>query len=859
MSYTIRKSILLLIVFAEFGALVSHAAMTSKYFAHPGVEDGFGVIAPWYNGQNGQCDWRVRIAAETLKRYPWAEEPVAVMPAPHYVFNGHWAIKPDGTIQVNPQLPDWHNGDVGQRSVSLILGLTAYYRYTADAGVIGPITRVADYLLDYCQTPADHLWPGFPISAPTKGKAYGVADPHGFIQLDLSAQLGSAMVAAYKLTGVPRYREAVCHWADLLAQHCDPQAGQSPWNRYANPEDCKWDTRQTGGISLILQFLDDVIRLGYTGKDNAIIVARDAGDRYLRDVLLDDWSSDPTFGHHFWDWLNPVATCAVPCYTAQYIMNRPHAFPLWKTDIRNMLSLFFCRASVNPASAGDVYSGAWMFPEASNCCGKSLQYPVMSVAATMARYGAVADCAWAREVARRQTILCTYDAHETGVVEDGIDGGAIVAGDWFNLAHPWPLRQVMEFLAWQPELFGAQRENHIMRSSSVVNQIRYAKGRISYSTFDALAPCQDVLRLSFSPRTITADGTPLKRISEPHQNGYTLQRLPDGDFIVTVRHDDCRDVVIEGNDPQQIVEDADLEYKGPWQIEANAEASAAALHVSAQVNARVQFTFNGNQVRLLGRFAPDGGRAEVYLDGVKQLCGIDFWCPQVRDQQVLCYKNGLQQGKHTLEIVTLGTKNPVANGTRVYIDAVQWSAAKAGKRTNPVPGPTEAQRVIFGYVKRQDYVDSQGQTWRPATEFICRIKANADLVPAAFWTVPRLDAVAGTPDAELYRYGVHGPDFTAYFTVAPQQSYHVTLKFCQSEQPEKAGGYATSVAIQGRRVVSDMDIAASAGGVAKAMAITFSDITPNHGVIAIRFTNRDSADAMIQAIEIAPGKGAAQK
>ena len=49
------------------------------------------------------------------------------------------------------------------------------------------ITLTADYLLDYCQTPADHPWPNFIISAPVKGKAFGRANPHGFIQLDLAA------------------------------------------------------------------------------------------------------------------------------------------------------------------------------------------------------------------------------------------------------------------------------------------------------------------------------------------------------------------------------------------------------------------------------------------------------------------------------------------------------------------------------------------------------------------------------------------------------------------------------------------------------------------------------------------------
>jgi hypothetical protein len=30
---------------------------TQRYFAHPVVEDRYGVIAPWYRGLNGQCDF----------------------------------------------------------------------------------------------------------------------------------------------------------------------------------------------------------------------------------------------------------------------------------------------------------------------------------------------------------------------------------------------------------------------------------------------------------------------------------------------------------------------------------------------------------------------------------------------------------------------------------------------------------------------------------------------------------------------------------------------------------------------------------------------------------------------------------
>ncbi len=54
-------------------------------------------------------------------------------------------------------------------------------------------------------------------------------------------------------------------------------------------------------------------------------------------------------------------------------------------------------------------------------------------------------------------------------------------------------------------------------------------------------------------------------------------------------------------------------------------------------------------------------------------------------------------------------------------------------------------------------------------------------------------------------------------------------------------------------MAADGDIAATAGGRGKAVDLVFNDLMPEHGVIAIRFWNRFSGDAMVQAIEIGPG------
>ena len=194
------------------------------------------------------------------------------MQGPHYIFNGVWNIKPDGAITIDYNLKDWDNGDVGQRSFGLLLSQVDYYRYSGDPAAIGILTMTADNVLDNCLTPADHPWPKFFISCPTKGKAYYQADPHGFIQIDISAYVGSGLIGAYKITGNERYWETAKHWADLFAEHCNHSPGRSPWPRYANPEDVPpngalgdWGPAnvQTGSVALILRFLDDVIRTGY--------------------------------------------------------------------------------------------------------------------------------------------------------------------------------------------------------------------------------------------------------------------------------------------------------------------------------------------------------------------------------------------------------------------------------------------------------------------------------------------------------------------------------------------------------------------------------------------------------------------
>jgi hypothetical protein len=865
--------IIAVLALASYAASSAHAATTQRhYYAHDAVEDKHGVIAPWYKGQNGQLDFRVRIAAETLKRYPWADTRKAVAAAPEYVFNGAWKIAPDGKITI-PEIRDWANGDLGQRAAYVLSGLVDYYRYSGDPAAIAHVTILADVLLDHCQTSADHPWPRFLVSVPTKGKVYADCDPHGMIQLDIVAEVGIGLLRAYQITGNERWFGAVKHWANLLAQkrnrepvsgrvypgradHGDKPRGSPPWNRYANPEDPTWtEDQQTGGVAFILTFFDELIRLGYTGKDNSIVEARDAGREYLRDVLLPRWTINDTWGRNYWDWPDPVQAENVTEFAVRYLMENPDVFPNWRNDARNILSLFLNRTSVSPGSKGDVYSGAWAYPESSSCCGRSLWYGPLELANVYAQYGLLADSEWGREQGRRQAILATYDCHESGVVEDGLDGGPIVAGDWFKIAHPMALKYALSAMAWLPETLGAARENHIMRSSGVVTSVVYGRGEIRYATFDAPAGTIDILRLAFVPKNVTGGDKPLAMRTDAKENGYQIKGLPCGDCIVTIRHDGAKRIVVRGEDPQEVADDNDLRFSGAWHAVRDIDDLSGALRVASAKGAAMTFSFRGNQVRLIGRVDVAGGLADVYLDDVKQLVGIDCWNPAHRHQQVLYYRNGLPDGKHAFKIVARGEKNPLSRGTNLYVDAVQWSAATpaTAETAGEGGGPLDVQRWVFGYPERTDYVDSRGNTWRPATEVVTRSKDGGDSVAESWWTQRRRLHIANTDNPELYRYGVHAHEFRATFTVGPG-AYYARLKFAETRTIDPKLRTVT-VFVNGREAITNMDIAATGGGFGRAVNVVLHDIEPLNGVIDLRFLGPPGGEAIVQAIEVGPGDG----
>lgn len=882
MNSRVTLRILFACLIATAGIQAVQAAETLKrYYAHDAVEDQHGVIAPWYQGQNGQFDYRVRIASETLRRYPWVTTRTAAGIAPAYAFNNTWRIAADGTISI-PELNNWYNAGRGQGSARAILAWVDYYRYTSDPAALAHLEVVADTVIRFSQTDARHPWPNFLISVPVEGKIYGQADPDGWIQLDIVGETAVALLKAYQLTGNERWLATVKHWADVFVEKRNRTPGAAPWDRYANPEKTRWGMTQTGNIQtggLVYQLvmLDELIRLGYTGRNNDLVEARDAAREYLRDVLLPAWAENDTWGRSYWDWEQAVQGQTITDWTVRYLMDNKDYFSNWKNDVRNILTLFLNHTSVATESKSDVYSGAWAFSESSNCCGTSLAWGPMELALDFAQYAVEADDEWAREMARRQQILATYEVHDTGVVEDNIFGGALAADGWMNAAVPSSLKWVLRTMGWLPEIMGASRENHVMRSTAVINSVTYGKGRVQYSTFDAPANTIDVLRLAFEPVVVSADGKPLGRRSDLAANGYTVKVLATGDSIVSIRHDGSRKLVVEGDDPQQVADDGNLQFKGKWTTTSNRAAWGGAVRTTSRSGSAMEFSFNGNQLRLVGAVGPAGGKADVYVDGVRQLVGIDFWNPRELQQQVVYYRNGLSQGQHTVRIVAQSDRNPLSKGTLIAVDAVQYSAAQGENGYGSGGGPAATQRMIFGYTGRQDYVDAQGHSWRPGTEFVVRTGYETDSVARSWWTTRQAIHVGGTASAELYRYGVHAPELAVNVTVAPG-NYYVRLKFSENHYL-KPNQRAIDIFINDRKVVGRLDVLATAAASKQyqetlqdeltperyrqpaqyAVDLVFNDVKPANGIIEIRLVGESvnglPTEAILNSLEVGQANG----
>jgi hypothetical protein len=109
-------------------------------------------------------------------------------------------------------------------------------------------------------------------------------------------------------------------------------------------------------------------------------------------------------------------------------------------------------------------------------------------------------------------------------------------------------------------------------------------------------------------------------------------------------------------------------WSGAWSdVKAGERSPGTTLKAAETGGAEATLKFRGTGVSVVGRCSSQGGRADVYLDGVKA-GEIDAYVPPRTHDNDYWHATGLEAGAHTLRIVTRADKDDRSTGTQIAIE-----------------------------------------------------------------------------------------------------------------------------------------------------------------------------------------------
>jgi hypothetical protein len=414
----------------------------------------------------------------------------------------------------------------------LAQGAAVYYAYSGDRRVIDLVRRALDHHLAYGTTPKDPswAWPGVPYASSDPGAIryrgahdFRFADPkdppklgrgdgYGVIEPDKLGELGVAYLTVYELTGDDRYRDAALDCARALARHVRPgEATRSPWPFRVVAETGVVREEYCANLAPTLRLFDELTRLR-VGEADEWRRAR----RLAWDWLLAFPAQNDGWANYFEDlpWL--PSTANLNQYTAlewaRYVLLNPDRDPEWRDHASRALAFVERTFGGDTPREQGLQWGAITVSEQVEYMYKMGSHTAR-FASVLALWHQKTGDRGAKEKAFRSFNWASYMCDTRGVVRVG----PVEKSYWFSDGYGDYIRHFMAGVGAVPEWAPAD-EDHILSSSSVVTEVAYSPGAVRYSTFDDAG--EEVLRLSFAPRTVLADGEPLA--APPSGGGYSF-------------------------------------------------------------------------------------------------------------------------------------------------------------------------------------------------------------------------------------------------------------------------------------------------------------------------------------------------
>lgn len=104
--------------------------------------------------------------------------------------------------------------------------------------------------------------------------------------------------------------------------------------------------------------------------------------------------------------------------------------------------------------------------------------------------------------------------------------------------------------------------------------------------------------------------------------------------------------------------DESIKYTGEWKTYIR-DSSGSSFNSTALGGQKVDFTFTGPKIRVIGFTQPKGGDCRIILDG-EDKGTVSFYGPMKTGNQVLFESNDLGEGEHHIQLITIGETYPDA-------------------------------------------------------------------------------------------------------------------------------------------------------------------------------------------------------
>jgi hypothetical protein len=453
-----------------------------------------------------------------------------------------FAIDPT-TYEVIPDR-NWVNSTAYLRA--MLEGFVEHlYPYTADRRTLTYLENFVDYEMKNGMTPDGYVWAGVPYPSANPGAArYSGWSSHGedYVEPHVIGEDGYAYVRLYEMTGKTKYLRAAIHFADELVKNYKPgDELHSPWPVRCFARDGRVEGKGMGPYSANvlgpISLFDELIRL-QQGRVSSYVRVRRAAWQWLESYPL----KNNVWVGYFEDVPPSMSNMnnVIPLELARYLMLHPEIDAGWQQHAKQLIEW----VKTTPKWPKYRVHGATVTTEQGDgvnfCCNKANQCcdsHTARLAAVEALYFARTGDETYKEEAMRSFNWVTYF--------QGLPGEAHAPFSdqwWFTDEFTDGPRRLMDAFWAVPE-WAPANESHLLGSTSVVTNISYGSGRISYSIFDRESI--DVLRLDFDVTKVSEGdgGSPLTRRSDLSEEGFVFDAATR---VLRIRHRRSGTVHIEG-------------------------------------------------------------------------------------------------------------------------------------------------------------------------------------------------------------------------------------------------------------------------------------------------------------------------